>query len=208
MPSGGDSDDARRHGWRDDPAGPHPESVTALLRDKRSGAPGATDRLFAAVYPELRRVAHALMRRERPGHTLQPTELVHDAFFRLVDQTVVQDGDRVHFVAVAARAMRQILVDHARRRDALKRGEGWERITLHEAIAAGGGDAVEILAVDEALERLAREDERTARVVELKVFGGLTSTEIASLLGVSKRTVDGDWALGRLWIARAISRES
>jgi RNA polymerase sigma factor (TIGR02999 family) len=180
-------------------------SVTALLEEHRARVPGASERLFAAVYPELRRLARALMRRERSGHTLQPTELVHDAYMKLVDQTVVQAEDRVHFLGIAARAMRQILVDHARRRGAQKRGgDGWERVTLVDAIGEGGAGHLELLAFDEALERLSRDDPRAARIVELKVFGGLSSLEIAGLLRVSKRTVDGDWALGRMWVARAM----
>jgi RNA polymerase sigma-70 factor (ECF subfamily) len=162
------------------------------------------EKLYAAVYPELRRVARALMRRERPSHTLQPTDLVHDAFMRLVDQTAIEVSDRVHFLAVAARAMRQILVDHARRRGAQKRGDGWERVTFNEDVVRGPAGPLELLAFDQALDALARHDARAAQVVEMKVFAGSTSVEIADALGVSKRTVDGDWALGRLWVARAI----
>lgn len=167
--------------------------------------PERDEKLYAAVYPELRRVARALMRRERASHTLQPTELVHDAFMRLVDQTALEIADRAHFLAVAARAMRQILVDHARRRGAQKRGgSGWERVTLNEDVVPGPAGALDLLAFDQALDALARHDARAAQVVEMKVFAGSTSVEIADALGVSKRTVDGDWALGRLWIARAI----
>jgi RNA polymerase sigma-70 factor (ECF subfamily) len=180
-------------------------TVTELLRRHRAAQPGAADQLYSAIYPELRRLARALMRRERVGHTLQPTELVHDAFMRLVDQTAIEVCDRVHFLAVAARAMRQILVDHARRRGAQKRGGlGWERVTLNEEVVCGPAGALELLAFDQALDALTRQDARAAQVVEMKIFAGLTSVEIADALGVSKRTVDGDWALGRLWIARAI----
>jgi RNA polymerase sigma-70 factor (ECF subfamily) len=180
-------------------------TVTELLRRHRAELPGASDQLFSVIYPELRRLARALMRRERAGHTLQPTELVHDAFVRLVDRGAADALDRAQFLAVAARAMRQILVDHARRRGAQKRGgAGWERVTLHEGVGQQETGAIELVAFDEALEALARHDGRAAQVVEMKVFGGSTSVEIAEAMGVSKRTVDGDWALGRLWIARAI----
>jgi RNA polymerase sigma-70 factor (ECF subfamily) len=182
-------------------------TVTELLRRHRAAQPGAADQLFSVIYPELRRLARALMRRERASHTLQPTDLVHDAFVRLVDQTAIQAADRVHFLAVAARAMRQILVDHARRRGARKRGgDGWERVTFDEDMAQGPAGALELLAVDQALDALAKQDARAAQVVEMKIFAGLTSVEIADALGVSKRTVDGDWALGRLWVARAIKQ--
>jgi RNA polymerase sigma-70 factor, ECF subfamily len=180
-------------------------TVTDLLRRHRAAQPGAADQLFSVIYPELRRLARALMRRERASHTLQATELVHDAFVRLVDQSAIQAVDRVHFLAVAARAMRQILVDHARKRGARKRGgDGWERVTFAEDLAQRPAGALELLALDQALDALAKQDARAAQVVEMKLFAGLTSVEIADALGVSKRTVDGDWALGRLWVARAI----
>ena len=184
---------------------PDPRTVTELLRKYSPADPESGERLFAAIYPELRRLARALMRRERPGHTLQPTELVHDVFLRLVDQTVIASSDRARFLGIAARAMRQVLVDHARRRDAIKRGRGVERVTFDEALGHGLADPTEIIALDEALSDFAAHDARAARVVELKVFGGLTSQEAADLLGVSKRTVDGDWALARLWIARHLA---
>jgi len=183
-----------------------PGDVTRLLRAYDPGRPDSAGELFAAVYGELRRLARALLRRERPDHTLQPTELVHDAFLRLVDPSAVRAVDRAHFFGVAARAMRQILVDHARRRRADKRGGAWLRVTLDEGIGAPAVDLDELLALDEALEALAARDARTARVVELRVFAGLTVEEIAAALNVSKRTVDGDWAFGRLWIARALAR--
>lgn len=180
--------------------------VTRLLRAYDPERPESAAELFAAVYGELRRLARALLRRERPGHTLQPTELVHDAFLRLVDASAVRDVDRTRFFGVAARAMRQVLVDHARRRRAGKRGGAWLRVTLDEGLGAPAADLDELLALDEALEALAARDARAARVVELRVFAGLTVEEIAAALDVSKRTVDGDWAFGRLWIARALAR--
>ncbi len=179
-------------------------TVTRLLHEYQADDPVTGQRLFEAIYPELRRLAGSLMRRERPNHTMQATELVHDAFLRLVDQTVLRDADRPRFLGIAARAMRQILVDHARTRGARKRGAGLERVTLDEALLEHSVDADNVLALDSAMESLALREPRAARVVELKVFGGLTAQEIAGLLEVSKRTVDGDWALARLWITRAL----
>lgn len=179
--------------------------ITRLLREYSSANPASGDRLYDAIYPELRRLARSLMRRERPGHTLQPTELVHDAYMKLVDQTIVLARDRGHFLGIAARAMRQILVDHARRRHAEKRGGQWDRVTLVDSLGSHGADGIELLALDEAIASLAARDERAARVVELRVFGGLTVEEIAQALEVSKRTVDTDWQFARLWIARALS---
>jgi RNA polymerase sigma-70 factor, ECF subfamily len=185
--------------------GVRPE-ITRLLREYSPSDPDTAERLFEAIYPELRRLARSLMRREREGHTLQPTELAHDAYLKLIDQTAVLARDRAHFLGIAARAMRQILVDHARRRRALKRGAVMERVTFNEMLGHGARQDVELLALDEALTTLAAKDERAARVVELRLFGGLTIEEIAETLAVSKRTVDGDWALARLWIARALSK--
>jgi len=182
-------------------------NITQLLREYSSSDPRTGERLFDAIYPELRRLARALMRRERPGHTLQPTELVHDAYMKLVDQTRAMSGDRARFLGIAARAMRQILVDYARRRHAAKRGADWQRITFDEMVGHGVQQAaIDVLALDQALASLAARDERAARVVGLRVFGGLTVEEVASVLAVSKRTIDGDWALGRLWVARELSR--
>lgn len=180
--------------------------ITRLLREYSPTDPTTAERLFEAIYPELRRLARALMRRERSGHTLQPTELAHDAYLKLVDQVSVLARDRAHFLGIAARAMRQILVDHARRRRALKRGAVWERVTFDEMLGHGAREDVELLALDEALTSLAAKDARAARVVELRLFGGLTIEEIADTLQVSKRTVDGDWALSRLWLARVLSK--
>jgi RNA polymerase sigma factor (TIGR02999 family) len=182
------------------------EDITKLLDQVRQGQEGAADRLASLVYDELHRIAVNAMRREDPGHTLQPTELAHDAYLKLVDQTATLARDRAHFLGIAARAMRQILVDHARRRRALKRGAVWERVTFNEMLGHGARQDIELLALDEALTTLAARDERAARVVELRLFGGLTIEEIAESLGISKRTVDGDWALARLWIARALSK--
>lgn len=179
--------------------------VTGLLRRVRTtSAREGTDELAEALYPELRRVAGALMRRERPGHTLQPTALVGEAFLRLVDQRDATWQDRAHFLGVAARIMRQVLVDHARRRSAAKRAGGEERVTFTENLGVGGGDGLEVLDLHRALERFATFDERGARVAELRLFAGLTAVETAEVTGVSERTVQNDWKAARLWLAREL----
>jgi RNA polymerase sigma-70 factor (ECF subfamily) len=189
--------------------------VTRILRALCEGEGDRkehSDRLFHEVYRELRRIAGGMMSRERPDHTLQPTALVHEAYLKLVDQTVPDWQNRAHFFGIAARAMRQILVDHARRHQAEKRGGAWRRVTLDENLpgtgaftGGAGGAEVEILSLHEALEKLARRDERMARVVELRVFAGLLAREVALVLGVSKRTADEDWKLARMWLARELA---
>jgi RNA polymerase sigma factor (TIGR02999 family) len=178
--------------------------VTRILLDAREQGGDAGALLAEALYPELRRLAAALMRRERQNHTLQPTALVGEAFLRLVDQSSIDWRDRTHFLGIAARVMRQVLVDHARRHGAVKRGAGVQLITLDENVSGSAGP-VELLLVNDALDRFALLDERGARVVEMRVFGGLTMDEIAGALGVSKRTVDSDWAMARMWLARELS---
>jgi RNA polymerase sigma factor (TIGR02999 family) len=183
-----------------------PLDVTRILLDARDPeATGTTERLMEALYPELRRLAASLMRRERQAHTLQPTAVVGEAFLRLVDQTRVQWKDRAHFLGIAARVMRQVLVDHARRHRAAKRGVGLQRVTLGEDVGVAS-PVVDLLLLDETLTRLAALDERGARVVEMRVFGGLTVEETAEALGVSRRTVDNDWAMARRWLARELGR--
>lgn len=180
--------------------------VTALLGEVGSARPGASERLLEVVYPELRRLARALMRRERPGHTLQPTALVHEAYLALLGGAAgVPFADRVHFFATAAKAMRHVLVDHARGRAAAKRGSGATQVPFEEERGHGAAVPCDVLALDDALGGLAAVDGRAARVVEMRVFGGLTVDEMALELGVSKRTVDGDWAVGKMWLARALS---
>ena len=169
----------------------------------------AVEELLALAYDELRRVASRIMARERAGHTLQPTALVHEAYLKLVDQTSLRWNDRAHFLGIAARAMRQILVDHARRSGAVKRGGEMTRVTLDESVAPdvspGASSDLDLLDLNQALERLAVEDDRAARVAELRLFGGLSVKEAAHVLGVSVRTVGGDWAMARLWLSREIS---
>ena len=169
--------------------------------------PDRAGRLLEAVYPELRRLASSLMRRERADHTLQPTALVHEAYLKLVDQERCTWKDRAHFLGIAARAMRQILVDHARRHTAAKRGGGLQKVTL-DGMEPADGNPTELLALDDALEKFAAVDPRAARGVELRVFGGMTVAEIAHLLGVSKRTVDSDWAMARMWLGRTLAGEA
>jgi RNA polymerase sigma factor (TIGR02999 family) len=164
----------------------------------------ASDRLLKALYPELKRLAAGLMRRERAGLTLQATALVHEAYMKLVDGAQAGWESRGHFLGIAARAMRQILVDHARSRAAAKRGGGWQRITLDTGLGPDRDAAFEILALHDALDRLAAVDPRAARGVELRVFGGMTVEETAQVLGVSRRTVDADWAMARMWLAREL----
>jgi RNA polymerase sigma factor (TIGR02999 family) len=188
------------------PAARSASDVTALLGEVAAARPGAQDRLLEAVYPELRRLARALMRRERPGHTLQPTALVHEAYLALLGGGAdVPFADRVHFFATAAQAMRHVLVDHARRRAAAKRGSAATQVPFEEERGHGAAALCDVLALDDALGQLAEVDGRAARVVELRVFGGLTVGEMALELGVSKRTVDDDWAVGKMWLARALS---
>jgi RNA polymerase sigma factor (TIGR02999 family) len=173
--------------------------VTDLLLQIRGGDPQAMDRLFPLVYEELRRMAHAQLRRERPGHTLGTTGLVHETYVRLVDQTRVEWRDRGHFFVAAAWAMRRILVDYARRNRAARRGGGSVRLTLNEDVPAAERGEM-LLALDEALDRLAALDQRLSQVVECRYFVGLTEQETADALGVTRRTIQRDWAKARGWL--------
>jgi RNA polymerase sigma factor (TIGR02999 family) len=168
-------------------------------------------RLYPVVYDELRRLAGALMRDQKPGHTLQATALVHEAYLRLVDQTQIHSKSRGQFFCVAAKAMRSVLVDHARRRGAKKRGGGWHRITLDGQVGTRRDPRqeidLEVLGLHEALDRLAEKDERLSQVVEMRVFAGLTVAEVADVLGVSKRTIDNDWLVARAWLSDQMSRD-
>lgn len=185
---------------------PQPVPVTVLLRNWRQGDQAAFDQVAESVERELRRLAASYLRRERPGHTLQPTALVNEAFVRLIGQGDRQDWEsRSHFIAIAAQHMRQILVDYARRHRAAKRGDGATLISLDEAAAAGAARPVDLLALDEALEKLAAVDGRKARAMELKFFGGLEMAEIATVLGISIKTVEKDVRLGAAWLRSALS---
>jgi RNA polymerase sigma factor (TIGR02999 family) len=178
--------------------------VTGLLHAWGRGDPDALNALIPLVHDELRRLARRHLARERPGHTLQPTALVNEAYIRLAKERGIQWNDREHFLAVAAQLMRFILVDHARKRHNQKRGGGAPQVQLDmDVIDARAGDVV---AIDQALTDLAKIDERKARVVEMRVFGGLTVEESARLLDVSVETVGRDWRFARAWLQRELAR--
>jgi RNA polymerase sigma-70 factor (ECF subfamily) len=176
------------------------ERITDLLLQLRDGGPEAMDRLFPLVYEELRRIAHHRLQGERPDHTLGTTGLVHETYLRLVDQTRVEWRDRAHFFRVASWAMRRILVDYARRYRALRRGGGLRRMELEEDDAMVAERGERLVALDEALERLAGVSKRMSEVVECRYFGGLTEDETAEALGMTTRTVQRDWAKARGWL--------
>ena len=179
--------------------------VSKLLRHWAQGDEKALTALLPLVYSELRRVAHQQLQRERSDHTLQSTALVHEAYLRLLGSQPPELRDRTHFIAVSARLIRQILVDYARNRRASKR-DGGHRIALEDlAELAVNGDA-DLVALDDALHELCRVDERQGRIVEMKFFGGLSAPEISQVLGVSRATVDRDWATARVWLHRHISK--
>jgi RNA polymerase sigma factor (TIGR02999 family) len=159
------------------------------------------------VYDELRGLARKFFRRERPDHTLQPTALVHEAYLRLVDQTRIGWQGRTHFCAICARAMRQVLIDHARSRKRLRRGGERQKVLLDSRVAPAEFENVDVFALNEALEKLAALDARQAQVVELRFFGGLNVDEVAHVLGVSKRTVEGDWTHAKAWLRTELGRE-
>ena len=174
-------------------------AITDVLLQVRQGSPEAIDRLFSLVYAQLRRIAHRQLQGERPGHTLGTTGLVHEAYLKLADQSRVDWQDRRHFFAAAARAMRQVLVDYARRYRTQRRGGRLQRVPLNDG-AAVEEQAELVLAVHEALERLAGVNERLSRVVECRYFAGLTDEETAMALGVTARTVQRDWVKAKGWL--------
>jgi RNA polymerase sigma factor (TIGR02999 family) len=176
--------------------------VTGLLLAWRAGDGTALDRLFPLVYEELRRIAHGQLGRERSGHTLGTTALVHESYLKLVDQTRVHWEDRAHFFAIASVAMRRILVDYARRHCAAKRGGA--KVSLDDAALVADERADTLVALDEALTRLAEVDERLGRVVECRFFGGLSEEETAQALGVTARTVRRDWVKAKAWLHQAL----
>lgn len=181
------------------------DETTQLLVQVGLGDGAAAERLLPMVYHELRELAGAYFRRQRQDHTLQPTALVHEAYLKLVNQTAAQWNDRAHFFAVAAKAMRQILVNHALARKAEKRGGGAPRMALSADIAPTTAEDFDPLALDEALTRLAQFDARKAQVVELRFFSGLAVDEVAHVLNVSKTTVEADWRLARAWLSKELS---
>jgi RNA polymerase sigma factor (TIGR02999 family) len=185
-----------------------PRDVTALLGDWSRGNRTALDQLLPLVYAELRRVAARQLRHERADHTLQPTALVHEVYIRLVDQRQVDWQNRAHFFGVSAQVMRRILVDHARRHGASKRGEGVRCVSIDEAKdVASGSNEIPILALDHALDRLEKVDAELAKIVELRAFGGLTIEEAAHVLSVSPSTVKRDWRTAKAWLIRELGSE-
>lgn len=186
---------------------PSPGAVTELLRAWSGGDDGALERLTPFVEAELHRLARGYMRRERRGHTLQTTALVNEAFLRLTDAHAIGWQDRAHFLGIAARLMRRVLVDHARARGYRKRGGGVQRITLNEGLVPSPEPALDVIALDRALEALAAVDARKSRVIELRFFGGLSVEETAEVLHVSPDTVKRDWRLAKLWLLRELEGE-
>lgn len=182
-----------------------PES-TELLVQLRDGRRAAADRLFERVYDALHAVAVERMRHETPGGTMQATAVVHEAYLKLIDQSRVDWQGKTHFLAVGAQAIRRILIDHARARCADKRGGGWDRITCDPSVSVTAEPETDIIALHEALERLATLDEQQSKIVEMRVFGGMTVEEVAKAVGVSPRTVEGDWAMARAWLKRELSK--
>jgi RNA polymerase sigma factor (TIGR02999 family) len=178
--------------------------ITGLLLAWRAGEPHAFERLLPLVYDELRRIAGRQLSREQTGHTLDSTALVHEAYFRLVDQTRVAWADRAHFFAVAAQAMHRVLVDHARQYRAAKRGGVAERVPLADGALATDEQAELLVALDDALAKLAELDARLSRVVVCRFFGGLTEEETAEALGVTERTVRRDWVKAKGWLQQAL----
>ena len=184
-----------------------PHEVTQLLIDWSNGSQDAVEHLFPLVYEELRRLAHRYMRRERPGHTLQTTAVVHEAYLRLIDQNHVQWQNRAHFFAIAAQMMRRILITHAQSHAYTKRGGGALKVSLDEAAVLSPARAGELIALDEALKSLAVIDVRRSQVVELRFFGGLSNEEIAEVLKISPNTVTRDWNVAKAWLYREMSKE-
>lgn len=185
-----------------------PPDVTEILQEVRYGDKDAPARLMPLVYDELRRLADHYLRQERADHTLQPTALVHEAYLKLVDQTRVDWQNRAHFFGVAAQIMRRILVDHARRHRASKRGGFQQKLTLDEAVDYSQPRDVDLVALDDALNALAQLDARQSRIVELRFFGGLSIEETAEALGVSPATVKVDWSMAKAWLRREIGGDS
>jgi RNA polymerase sigma factor (TIGR02999 family) len=183
-----------------------PSRVTQLLEKLAPGDRHAEEQLFADVYTELRALAVRYLRRERKSHTLQPTALVHEAYLKLVGQTCVDWQGRAHFLAFAAQAMRQILVDHARRHRAAKRGGNRHRITLDDNLVIESNCNVDLLALEDALSKLTKLGPRQAQMVELRFFGGLSIAEVAKVMAISKRSVEREWTMVRAWLRRELVR--
>lgn len=187
---------------------PPPNDVTQLLVAWGNGDQAARDELMPLVYAELHRLAHRHIKKERPGHTLQTSALVNEAFVRLVDQRDVHWQSRAHFFGIAAQMMRRILVDYARKRRFAKRGGDQLQVSLNEELVAANQRSADVVLLDDALTQLAEIDERKSKVVELKFFGGLSIEETAEALDVSPGTVMRDWTLAKAWLRRAMSRSN
>lgn len=182
-----------------------PGEVTKLLHAFKQGDCGAEERLISMVYGELRRIARLHLRHESPDNSLQPTALVHEAYFRLTGTREIAWRDRAHFFAVSANIMRRILVDHARGRRASKRGDGWDAVSLNHAALPAPQRAPDLIALDDALTRLANLDERQSRVVEMRFFAGMNEDETGKVLGISSRTVKRDWRIARAWLFKELN---
>lgn len=182
-----------------------PTEITTLLLAHAAGDAAALDRLLPRVYDELRRMARARLRRERPDHTLAPTDLVHEAYLKLIPSTGIDWQNRAHFFAIASRAMRNVLVDHAVRRSAAKRGGGQQALALDESSGATETPLDDLIALGDALARLEQLDPRQARVVECRFFGGLSLDETAEALAISPATVSRDWSFARAWLHRELA---
>ncbi len=187
-------------------AGPAQHEVTGLLRAWRSGDPAALNELLPLVYAELHRLAHFYMSREHSGHTLQTSALVNEAYLRLIDATGIDWHDRAHFFSVSAKIIRQVLIQHARARDARKRGGANIKVELDDAFIPSPERDADLIALDDALNALAESDPREASIVEMRFFGGLSEAETAAVLGVSDRTVRREWDHARAWLLRELKR--
>ncbi|MCZ6835225.1 MAG: sigma-70 family RNA polymerase sigma factor [Planctomycetota bacterium] len=185
------------------------DEATQALTQLSGGDSSGADAMLSLVYTDLRALAGSYFRRQPHDHTLQPTALVHEAYLRLIDQTNMQITDRAHFFAIAATAMRQILINHAKKRSTLKRGGDRRQLTLEDRDNPSSVIPIEdILAINEAMKKLELMDDRKNRVVEMRIFGGLTMEEIAYVLNVSKSTVEGDWRMAKAWLSRQLSEET
>ncbi len=185
---------------------PPPPDVTLILQDAVAEKAGSADELFQRVYDELQALAGDYLRRESPGHTLQATALVNEAYLKMVNQDRVDWKGRTHFFAVAALSMRRILIDHAREKKRAKRGGKWRRSALDDAVLYETSTEIDLSSLQEALEMLRELDERQCEIVELRLFGNLSSKEIAQFLDSSQRTVEREWMMGRAWLRRELNK--
>ena len=179
---------------------PDPSGITVILQRWNAGDPNALEELTPVIYNELHKLAQSLLWRERPGQTLSATALVHEVYLRLVGQRKVSWENRAHFFGASARIMRRVLIDNAKAKLREKRGGSAEKVAMHDQVPALGGFVEDVLALDIALEKLAKLDERKARVVEMKYFGGMTNEEVAEALNMSGATVERDWKMARAWL--------